>query len=529
MGFSPFFFGETKMLNRGLDKLELLRIVDAVANEKSIDKEIVIGSMESAIEKAALTKFGHNNNIFVKIDRETGNISIQKVLEVVEEVEDPSREISLNDANKLNEKSDVYKLGDKIYEDLPQIDFGRIAAQSAKQVINLKVREAEKNRQFEEFIDKQGLILSGIIKRLEYGNVIVDLGRAEGVIKKDELIPREILKTGDRVKAYCYEVKKELKGHQIFLSRAHPQFLAKLFFQEVPEIYEGVIEIKSVARDPGSRAKICVYSKDTSIDPVGACVGMRGSRVQTIVNELHGEKIDIIKWTEDLPTLISESLSPAEIQRVLIDQTNKKIDVILSEENLSKAIGRRGQNVRLASKLTNFEIDILTDKEDSERRQADFKEKTETLIKNLEVDETLGQLLVSEGFQSIEEISQANPDDIAKIEAIDEDTAKELIERSKESLIKVKEEVGKKLKELGVEDQLINLKGMTQGMLVILGQKNIKKLNDFADLSTDELVGGYDEIKGKKVRLHGYLEEFSLSREEADELIMSARNIVYKK
>ena len=517
------------MLNRGLDKLELLRIVDAVANEKSIDKEIVIGSMESAIEKAALTKFGHNNNIFVKIDRETGNISIQKVLEVVEKVEDPSREISLNDANKLNEKSDVHKIGDKIYEDLPQIDFGRIAAQSAKQVINLKVREAEKNRQFEEFIDKQGLILSGIIKRLEYGNVIVDLGRAEGVIKKDELIPREILKTGDRVKAYCYEVKKELKGHQIFLSRAHPQFLAKLFFQEVPEIYEGVIEIKSVARDPGSRAKICVYSKDTSIDPVGACVGMRGSRVQTIVNELHGEKIDIIKWTEDLPTLISESLSPAEIQKVLIDQTNKKIDVILSEENLSKAIGRRGQNVRLASKLTNFEIDILTDKEDSERRQADFKEKTETLIKNLEVDETLGQLLVSEGFQSIEEISQANPDDIAKIEAIDEDTAKELIERSKESLIKVKEEVGKKLKELGVEDQLINLKGMTQGMLVILGQKNIKKLNDFADLSTDELVGGYDEIKGKKVRLQGYLEEFSLSREEADELIMSARNIVYKK
>ena len=431
MGFSPFFFGELKMLNRGLDKLELLRIVDAVANEKSIDKEIVIGSMESAIEKAALTKFGHNNNIFVKIDRETGNISIQKVLEVVEKVEDPSREISLNDANKLNEKSDEYKIGDKIYEDLPQIDFGRIAAQSAKQVINLKVREAEKNRQFEEFIDKQGLILSGIIKRLEYGNVIVDLGRAEGVIKKDELIPREILKTGDRVKAYCYEVKKELKGHQIFLSRAHPQFLAKLFFQEVPEIYEGVIEIKSVARDPGSRAKICVYSKDTSIDPVGACVGMRGSRVQTIVNELHGEKIDIIKWTEDLPTLISESLSPAEIQKVLIDQTNKKIDVILSEENLSKAIGRRGQNVRLASKLTNFEIDILTDKEDSERRQADFKEKTETLIKNLEVDETLGQLLVSEGFQSIEEISQANPDDIAKIEAIDEDTAKELIRKIK--------------------------------------------------------------------------------------------------
>ncbi len=518
------------MLNRGLDKLELLRIVEAVANEKSIDKDIVIGSMESAIQKAALTKFGHNNEILVKIDRETGNISIQKVLEIVENVEDPSREISVGQANTLNENQveNDYKIGDKIYEDLPQIDFGRIAAQSAKQVINIRVREAEKNRQYDDFIDKQGLILSGIIKRLEYGNVIVDLGKAEGVIKKDELIPREILKTGDRVKAYCYEVKKELKGHQIFLSRAHPQFLAKLFFQEVPEIYEGIIEIKSVARDPGSRAKICVYSKDTSIDPVGACVGMRGSRVQTIVNELHGEKIDIIKWTEDLPTLISESLSPAEIQKVLIDQNNKKIDVILSEENLSKAIGRRGQNVRLASKLTNYEIDILTDKEDSDRRQAEFKDRTESLIKNLEVDETLGQLLVSEGFQSIEEISQANPEDISKIEAIDEDTAQELIKRSKESLVKVQEEISKKLIELGVEDTLINLKGMTQGMLVTLGQKNIKKLKDFADLSTDELVGGYDEVKGKKIKIDGYLEEFSLTREEADQLIMSARNIVFK-
>ena len=515
------------MLNRGLDKLELLRIVEAVANEKSIDKELVIGSMESAIQKAALTKFGNENSIEVKIDRENGEISINKVLEIVEIVSDPGKEITLEDA-KLHSKNNDLKLGDKLYEELPQIDFGRIAAQSAKQVISARVKEAEKDRQFNDFIDKQGQILSGVIKRLEYGNVIVDLGRAEGVIKKDELIPREILKTGERVKGYCYEVKKEIKGHQIFLSRAHPQFLAKLFFQEVPEIYEGIIEIKSVARDPGSRAKICVYSKDTSIDPVGACVGMRGSRVQTIVNELHGEKIDIIKWTEDLPTLISESLSPAEIQKVLIDQTNKRIDVILSEENLSKAIGRRGQNVRLASKLTNFEIDILTDKEDSDRRQAEFKEKSETLIKNLEVDETLGQLLVSEGFQSIDEISQANPEDIAKIEAIDEDTAKELISRSKENLNKEKEEVGKKLKELGVEESLINLKGMTQGMVVTLGQKNIKKLSDFADLSSDELIGGFDEIKGKKIRIDGYLEEFLLSKDEADQLIMSARDIVYK-
>jgi len=516
------------MLNRGLDKLELLRIVESVANEKSIDKELVIESMESAIQKAALTKFGNDNSIEVTIDRKNGEIKIKKVFEIVEKPEDVSREITLEQAKKIEKQNKDLKVGDKIFEELPQIDFGRIAAQSAKQVISQRVKEAEKTRQYEEFIDKEGQILSGIIKRLEYGNVIMDLGKAEGVIKKDELIPREILKTGDRVKAYCYEVKKEIKGHQIFLSRAHPQFLARLFFQEVPEIYEGIIEIKSVARDPGSRAKICVNSNDSSIDPVGACVGMRGSRVQTIVNELHGEKIDIIKWTEDLPTLIAESLSPAEIQKVIIDKDSKRIDVILSEENLSKAIGRRGQNVRLASKLTNFEIDILTDKEDSERRQVEFKEKTDLLIKSLEVDETLGQLLVSEGFQGIEEISQSNPDEISRIEGIDEDTAKELINRSKENLIKEKEEIGKKLKELGVEDSLINLKGMTQGMLVILGQRNIKKLNDFADLSSDELIGGFDEIKGKKIRIEGYLEEFSLSREEADQLIMSAREIVYK-
>ena len=515
------------MLNRGLDKQELLRIVEAVANEKSIDKELIIGSMESAIQKAALTKFGSENNIEVIIDRESGEIKITKVLEIVENVEDSSREIALEEVKK-NLKNKNLKIGEKIFEELPQIDFGRIAAQSAKQVISSRVREAEKNRQYEDFIDKQEQILSGIIKRLEYGNVIVDLGKAEGVIKKDELIPREILKTGDRVKAYCYEVRKELKGHQIFLSRAHPQFLAKLFFQEVPEIYEGTIEIKSVARDPGSRAKICVHSQDASIDPVGACVGMRGSRVQTIVNELHGEKIDIIKWTEDLPTLISESLSPAEIQKVLIDQDNRRIDIILTEENLSKAIGRRGQNVRLASKLTNYEIDILTDKEDSERRQTEFKERTETLIKNLEVDETLGQLLVSEGFTSIDEIAQSNQEDISKIDAIDEETANELITRSKETLEKQKEAVAQKLKELGVEEKLVNLNGMTQGMLVILGQKNIKKLKDFADLSSDELIGGFDEIKGKKIRIDGYLEEFSLSRKEADDLIMAAREIAYK-
>ena len=515
------------MLNQRSDKVELLRIAEAVAVEKSIDKEIILSSMETAIQKAARTKFGTENDIRAKINRETGDISLHKVLTIVDSPQNFDTEISLEHAIKMKNKNDL-KIGDELFEELPPVDFGRIAAQSARQVITQSVRAAERERQYNEFIDKKGEILSGIIKRLEYGNVIIDLGKAEGVIKKDELIPREILKAGDRVKSYCYEVKKEIKGHQIFLSRAHPQFLAKLFFQEVPEIYEGIIEIKSVARDPGSRAKICVHSQDSSIDPVGACVGMRGSRVQTIVNELHGEKIDIIKWTEDLPTLISESLSPAEIQKVLIDQDNKKIDIILTEENLSKAIGRRGQNVRLASKLTNYEIDILTDKEDSERRQAEFKERTETLIKNLEVDETLGQLLVSEGFTSIDEIAQSKSEDISKIDAIDEETANELINRSKETIIKEKEAVALKLKELGVEDKLINLKGMTQGMLVILGQKNIKKINDFADLSSDELIGGFDEIKGKKIRIEGYLEEFSLSRKEADDLIMAAREIVYK-
>ena len=517
------------MLNKRADKLELLRIAEAVALEKSIDKDLIITSMETGIAKAAKSKFGQDNEIKVNINRDNGDIEIFRRLIVTENPENSNTEIKLEDAINLNKLNRDKKVGDEILQPLPSFDFGRIAAQTAKQVISSNVREAERDRQYNDFVDKKDTILSGIVKRLEFGNVIVDLGRTEAIIQKNELIPRENIKAGDRIKAYCYDVRREQRGQQIFLSRAHPKFMEKLFVQEVPEIYDGLIEIKSSSRDPGSRAKICVKAVDTSLDPVGACVGMRGSRVQAVVNELQGEKIDIVNWSEDPAILVSNALSPAEVQRVNVDLERKKLDVILTEENLSKAIGRRGQNVRLASKLTNFEIDILTDKEDSERRQADFKEKTETLIKNLEVDETLGQLLVSEGFQSIEEISQANPDDIAKIEAIDEDTAKELIERSKESLIKVKEEVGKKLKELGVEDQLINLKGMTQGMLVILGQKNIKKLNDFADLSTDELVGGYDEIKGKKVRLHGYLEEFSLSREEADELIMSARNIVYKK
>jgi len=530
MGFCPFFFRGLKikyMLNQRSDKQELLRIAEAVAVEKSIDKELVLSSMEQAIQKAARTRFGSDNDIRAKIDRESGNITLNKVLKIVEAPENFETEISLKDAIKKNKTEDI-KVGDEIFEELPPVDFGRIAAQTARQVITQSVRAAERERQYNEFIGKKGEILNGIVKRLEYNNVIVDLNRSEAIIKKEELIPREIIKTGDRIKAYCYDVVRENKGQQIFLSRAHPKFMERLFFQEVPEIYDGIIEIKSSARDPGSRAKICVNSKDSSIDPVGACVGMRGSRVQSVVNELQGEKIDIVHWSEDPAALVVSALAPAEIQKVIIDESNKRIEVILTEENLSKAIGRRGQNVRLASRLIDYEIDILTEKEESEKKQMEFKDKTETFVKNLEVDETLGQLLVAEGFSSIKEISESKLEEISKIEAIDENTAKELKERAEEYINKEKEDIGKKLKELGVEDAFINLKGLTPGMLVTLGEKKITTLKDFAELSTDELIGGYDEKKGQRFKIDGYLEEFALTKSEADDLIMLARSIVYK-
>ena len=515
------------MLNQRSDKVELLRIAEAVATEKSIDKEIILNSMELAIQKAAKTKFGSENDIRAKIDRESGDISLHKVLTIVEKPENLDTEISLKHAIKIENNKDA-KVGDEIFEKLPPVDFGRIAAQTARQVITQSVRSAERERQYNEFIGKKGEILSGIVKRLEYGNVIIDLNRAEAIIRKEELIPREILKTGDRIKAYCYDIIRENKGQQIFLSRAHPKFMERLFFQEVPEIYDGIIEIKSSARDPGSRAKICVNSKDSSIDPVGACVGMRGSRVQSVVNELQGEKIDIVHWSEDPAALVVSALAPAEIQKVIIDDQDRRIEVILTEENLSKAIGRRGQNVRLASKLIDYEIDILTEKEESEKKQIEFKEKTETFIKNLEVDETLGQLLVAEGFGSINELSQSNIEEITKIEAIDENTAKELKSRAEEFVKKEKEDIAKRLSELGVDEELVNLKGLTPGMLVTLGEKKIKTLKDFAELATDELIGGYDEIKGKRFKTDGYLEEFALTKSEAEDLIMNARQIVFK-
>ena len=420
------------MLNKRADKLELLRIAEAVALEKSIDKELIIISMETGIAKAAKTKFGQDNEIKVLIDRDNGNIGIFRKLILVENPENINTEINLEDAINLDDKNKDKKIGDEILQPLPSFDFGRIAAQTAKQVINFNVREAERERQFNDFIDKKDSVLSGIIKRLEFGNVIVDLGKAEAIIQKNEMIPRENIKTGDRIKAYCYDVRREARGQQIFLSRAHTKFMEKLFIQEVPEIYDGLIEIKSSARDPGSRAKICVKAIDNSLDPVGACVGMRGSRVQAVVNELQGEKIDIVSWSDDPAIVVSNALSPAEVQRVNVDNELKKLDVILTEENLSKAIGRRGQNVRLATKLINYEINIMTDQEDSERRQIEFKEKTENFVKNLELDETLGQLLVAEGFSSIDDIKDSTIESISKIEGIEEETAKELIERAKE-------------------------------------------------------------------------------------------------
>jgi len=516
------------MLNRRADKLELLRIAEAVALEKSIDKELIIDSMESGIAKAAKSKFGSENEIKVLIDRDSGDIGIFRQLTIVEKPENSNLEISLDKAIELNETNKGKKIGDEVLQPLPSFDFGRIAAQTAKQVISFNVREAERERQFQEFKEKKDTIVSGIVKRLEFGNVIVDLGRTESIIQKNEMIPRENIKAGDRVKAYCLDVRREPKGQQIFLSRAHPKFMEKLFVQEVPEIYDGLIEIKSSARDPGSRAKICVKAIDTSLDPVGACVGMRGSRVQAVVNELQGEKIDIVNWSEDPALVVSNALSPAEVQRVNVDNESKKLDVILTEENLSKAIGRRGQNVRLATKLLNYEINIMTDQEDSEKRQIEFKEKTENFVKNLELDETLGQLLVAEGFSSIDDIKDSKIESLTKIEGIEEDTAKELIERADEFYKKDQMEINNKIKDLGLENELINHEGLTPGMLVTLGEQSILKLSDFADLSSDELTGAYDVVKGERVKIKGYLEDFALSKKEADELIMSAREKIYK-
>jgi N utilization substance protein A len=502
------------------NRLELLQIADAVAREKVIDRQIVLAAMEDAIQKAARARYGSETEVRAEINPRTGEIALSRLLQVVEEVDNPATEISLEDARHRNPGA---LIGDFIAETLPPFDFGRISAQSAKQVIVQKVRDAERDRQFEEFKDRVGEIINGQVKRVEYGNVIVDLGRAEAIVRRDDLIPRETFRPGDRIRAYLYDVRRETRGPQIFLSRTHPQFMAKLFGQEVPEIYDNVVTIKAVARDPGSRAKIAVISRDSSIDPVGACVGMRGSRVQAVVGELQGEKIDIIPWSEDEATFIVNALQPAEVVKVVLDEDSERIEVVVPDEQLSLAIGRRGQNVRLASQLTGWDIDILTEAEESERRQKEFNERSELFMEALDVDEVVGQLLASEGFRSIEEIAYVEIDEVANIEGFDEETAQEIQTRATEYLERIEEENDAKRRDLGVADELRDIDGITTAMMVALGENEVKTIEDFAGCATDDLVG-YTEGRGAEaVRHAGFLDGFDLSRADAEGMIMDAR------
>ena len=503
------------------NRLELLHIADAVAREKSIDKAIVISAMEEAIQKAAASRYGIENNIKAEINSETGSITLMRLLEIVEKVEDFSTQINIEDAKLKN--PDAVLGGDPVEEELPPIDFGRVAAQSAKQVIFQKVREAERERHYEEFKDRVGEIISGVIKRVEYGTVIVDLGRAEAVIRKDALLPREVYKPGDRVRAYIMEVRREIRGPQIFLSRTHSDFMANLFAQEVPEIYDGIIEIIGVARDPGSRAKIAVLSKDSSIDPVGACVGMRGSRVQAVVNELQGEKIDILSWTDDIASFVVKALQPAEVQKVVLYEGEQRLEVVVPEEQLSLAIGRRGQNVRLASSLCGWDIDILTEDQESERRQKEFQERTNLFMEALDVDELLSQLLVTEGFTDINELAFVDLKEISNIAGFDEDTAEEIQARAVDFLNKENKELEEKCNELGVTDDLLEVEDLSLKMIVTLGENDVKTLEDFAYCSSDDLLGWDEIVEGEKKREEGILEGFDMSISQANDLIMSAR------
>ncbi|MCC8931897.1 MULTISPECIES: transcription termination factor NusA [Rhizobiaceae] len=502
------------------NRLELLQIADAVAREKVIDREIVLAAMADAIQKAARSRYGSETNIRADINSKTGEIRLQRLLEVVEKVEDYATQIALELARDRNVDA---KLGDFIADPLPPMDFGRIAAQSAKQVIVQKVREAERDRQFDEFKDRVGEIVNGTVKRVEYGNVIVDLGRGEGIIRRDEMIPREAFRYGDRVRAYVYDVRREQRGPQIFLSRTHPQFMVKLFTMEVPEIYDGIIQIKSVARDPGSRAKIAVISNDSSIDPVGACVGMRGSRVQAVVGELQGEKIDIIPWSQDPASFIVNALQPAEVAKVVLDEDAERIEVVVPDEQLSLAIGRRGQNVRLASQLTGWDIDIMTEAEESERRQKEFNERTNLFMDALDVDEMVGQVLASEGFAQVEEVAYVDLDEIASIDGFDEDTAQEIQTRAREYLEKIEAEMDAKRKELGVADELRQIEGITSQMMVALGEDGIKTIEDFAGCAADDLVGWSERKDGETKKFEGLFSKFEISRAEAEAMIVRAR------
>jgi len=505
------------------NRLELLQIADAVAREKAIDRSIVIEAMEDAIQKAAKSRYGAENDIRCKIDVKTGEANLARVLSVVETVENDSTEITLEDAISRNPDA---KIGDLIAEPLPPLDFGRVAAQNAKQVIVQKVREAERERHYSEYKDRISEIVNGTVKRVEYGNVIVDLGRAEGVIRRDEMIPRENVRYGDRVRSYIYDVRREPRGPQIFLSRARSEFMSKLFAQEVPEIYDGVVEIKSVARDPGSRAKIAVISRDSSIDPVGACVGMRGSRVQAVVNELQGEKVDIIQWNEDAASFIVNALAPAEVTKVVLDEDSSRIEVVVPESQLSLAIGRRGQNVRLASQLTGWDIDIVTEQEESERRQKEFAERSQMLMETLDVDEVIAQLLVTEGFASVEEVAYVDVSEIAHIEGFDEDTGNEIQTRAREYLEKQESDRDAKRRELGVADDLAKIQVVTTAMMVVFGENEIKTVEDVAGCATDDLIGWTERKREKDaevIRHKGILDSFEIGRSEAEEMIMSAR------
>jgi N utilization substance protein A len=502
------------------NRLELLQIADAVAREKSIDRMIVVTAMEDAIQKAARSRYGQETDVRAEINPKTGEIKLQRLLKVVEQIDNTATDILVEDARRRNPAAQP---GDFIAEPLPPMDFGRIAAQSAKQVIVQKVREAERDRQYEEFKDRIGEIVNGQVKRVEYGNVIVDLGRGEGIVRRDELIPRETFRYGDRIRAYIYDVRREQRGPQIFLSRTHPQFMTKLFAQEVPEIYDGIIEVRSVARDPGSRAKIAVISRDSSIDPVGACVGMRGSRVQAVVNELQGEKIDIIPWSGDAATFIVNALQPAEVAKVVLDEDAERIEVVVPDDQLSLAIGRRGQNVRLASQLTGWDIDILTEQEESERRQKEFQVRSQLFIEALDVDEVVGQLLASEGFASVEEIAYIELEDLASIEGFDDDTATELQNRARDYLGRIEAEQDEERKALGVEDALREIPGINTAALVALGKAEIRTVEDFAGLVPDDIVGYVERKDGESTRTPGALEGFDLSRADAEAMIMQAR------
>ena len=502
------------------NRLELLQIADAVAREKVIEREIVISAMEEAIQKAAKSRYGSENEIRAEIDPKTGEISLERLLEVVEETVSDATQILLKDAKKRNPEVNV---GDYIAEPLPPLDFGRVAAQNAKQVIVQKVRDAERERQFEEFKDRVGQVINGLVKREEHGHVIVDLGRGEGIVRRDEKLPREAFRYGDRIRAYIHDIRRETRGPQIFLSRTRPEFMSKLFAQEVPEIYDGIVEIKSVARDPGSRAKIAVISNDSAIDPVGACVGMRGQRVQAVVGELQGEKIDIIQWSPDAATFIVNALAPAEVAKVVLDEDAERIEVVVPDEQLSLAIGRRGQNVRLASQLTGWDIDILTEADEAERRQAEFNERSALFMEALDVDEVIAQLLVSEGFASVEEVAYVDASEVANIEGFDESTAEEIQSRARDFLERREAERDAKRKELGVLDEVVDVPGVTSAMLVAFGENEVKTVEDLAGCATDDLLGWYERKDGEAVREPGILEGFKLSKEQAEEMIMSAR------